>query len=160
MPRLTDEQMNALKKMASCDVPVSKAVAALLARVDELEAACRWESNRQRDALKWCDDKFGSTLVDRFGTFGSDAIEHLAESFVEREIEIERLRRRVGELEGAITRTLTENRHLADGDDCTLIELKRVRAGTFLQRLEAAHKQGGVDLTGGLTIEEAIDEVR
>lgn len=34
------------------------------------------------------------------------------------------------------------------------------RAGSFLERLESAHKQGGVNLTGGLSIEEAIDEVR
>ncbi len=34
------------------------------------------------------------------------------------------------------------------------------RAGSFLERLEAAHKQGGVNLTGGLSIEAAIDEVR
>lgn len=32
--------------------------------------------------------------------------------------------------------------------------------GSFLQRLEAAHKQGGINLTGGLSVEEAIDEVR
>lgn len=28
-------------------------------------------------------------------------------------------------LYGAIEKTLAENRHLADGDDCTLIDLKR-----------------------------------
>ena len=36
----------------------------------------------------------------------------------------------------------------------------KAKEGSFLDRLEAAHKRGGVNLTGGLTIEEAIDEVR
>ena len=31
---------------------------------------------------------------------------------------------RVNQLESAITKTLNENAHLADGDDCTLIDLK------------------------------------
>lgn len=35
-------------------------------------------------------------------------------------------RRRIAELETAIRETLTRNAHLADGDDCTLKELKRV----------------------------------
>lgn len=34
------------------------------------------------------------------------------------------------------------------------------RANSFLERLESAHKRGGVNLTGGLSIEAAIDEVR
>jgi len=34
-------------------------------------------------------------------------------------------RKRVLELEDAIRKTLDENRHLADGDDCTLRELKK-----------------------------------
>ena len=33
---------------------------------------------------------------------------------------------RITELEAAITKTLNENGHLADGDNCTLIELKRI----------------------------------
>jgi len=32
---------------------------------------------------------------------------------------------RIIELETAIVKTLNENRHLADGEDCTLIDLKR-----------------------------------
>lgn len=37
---------------------------------------------------------------------------------------VERLQARVTELETAITKTLNENGHLADGDVCTLIDLK------------------------------------
>ena len=33
---------------------------------------------------------------------------------------------RVKELEAAISKTLADNGHLADGDNCTLIELKKV----------------------------------
>ena len=33
---------------------------------------------------------------------------------------------RIEALEAAITKTLNENGHLADGENCTLIELKRV----------------------------------
>lgn len=33
---------------------------------------------------------------------------------------------RIQQLEDAIRKTLDENRHLADGDDCTLRELKKV----------------------------------
>lgn len=33
---------------------------------------------------------------------------------------------RIVELEAAITKTLNENGHLADGDNCTLADLKRV----------------------------------
>jgi len=36
----------------------------------------------------------------------------------------------------------------------------KARAGSFLDRLHAAHREGGIDLTGGLSVEEAIDEVR
>ena len=32
---------------------------------------------------------------------------------------------RIAELEAAIVKTLNENGHLADGDNCTLIDLKR-----------------------------------
>ena len=35
-----------------------------------------------------------------------------------------------------------------------------VREGSFLDRLRAAHEKGPIDFTGGLTTEEAIDEVR
>jgi len=40
--------------------------------------------------------------------------------------------------------------------------LRRIPAptGSFLDRLDAAHQRDGVDLTGGLTAEEALDEVR
>lgn len=34
--------------------------------------------------------------------------------------------KRIAELESAITKTLNENGHLADGDNCTLVDLKRV----------------------------------
>jgi hypothetical protein len=34
--------------------------------------------------------------------------------------------KRIAELESAITKTLNENGHLADGDNCTLADLKRV----------------------------------
>lgn len=33
-------------------------------------------------------------------------------------------------------------------------------AGSFLGRLDAAHRRGAVNLTGNLTTEQAIDEVR
>jgi hypothetical protein len=36
----------------------------------------------------------------------------------------------------------------------------QTRAGSFLDRLRAAHERGGITFTGGLTVEEAIDEVR
>ena len=38
---------------------------------------------------------------------------------------VERLQSRIAELEAAILKTLNENGHLADGDVCTLIDLKR-----------------------------------
>lgn len=38
---------------------------------------------------------------------------------------VERLQSRIAELESAIVKTLNENGHLADGEDCTLIDLKR-----------------------------------
>jgi hypothetical protein len=40
--------------------------------------------------------------------------------------------------------------------------LRRIpsRSGSFLQRLESAHRRGGIDLTGGLAVDEALDEVR
>jgi hypothetical protein len=38
---------------------------------------------------------------------------------------IDRLNKRVQQLEAAIRKTLDENRHLADGEDCTLRELKK-----------------------------------
>ena len=41
------------------------------------------------------------------------------------ESEVECLKKRVEELESAIRKTIEENLHLADGDDCTLIALKR-----------------------------------
>lgn len=34
--------------------------------------------------------------------------------------------KRIAELETAINKTLDDNGHLADGDNCTLIDLKRV----------------------------------
>jgi hypothetical protein len=38
---------------------------------------------------------------------------------------IDRKAARIKELEAAIIKTLNENGHLADGEDCTLIDLKR-----------------------------------
>jgi len=38
---------------------------------------------------------------------------------------MDRLNKRVERLENAIRKTLDENRHLADGDNCTLIDLKK-----------------------------------
>ena len=40
------------------------------------------------------------------------------------------IQRRIRTLEDAIRKTLDENGHLADGDNCTLIELKRVMRDT------------------------------
>ncbi len=39
--------------------------------------------------------------------------------------ELEEARARIAHLETAIRSTLEANRHLADGDNCTLIELKK-----------------------------------
>lgn len=39
--------------------------------------------------------------------------------------ECERMENRIAALETAITKTLNENGHLADGDNCSLIDLKR-----------------------------------
>ena len=36
----------------------------------------------------------------------------------------------------------------------------KTREGSFLDRLRAAHEQHPISFTGGLTIDEAIDEVR
>jgi hypothetical protein len=42
--------------------------------------------------------------------------------------EIESLREKLKDAVGAIEKTLDENGHLADGDNCTLIDLKRALA--------------------------------
>ena len=39
--------------------------------------------------------------------------------------EVQKLENRVDELEAVITETLNDNLHLADGDVCTLLKLKR-----------------------------------
>ncbi len=39
--------------------------------------------------------------------------------------ELEEAKERIAHLETAIRSTLAANRHLADGDNCTLIELKK-----------------------------------
>ena len=44
--------------------------------------------------------------------------------------EIERLNAQVATLKSAIKQTLDENGHLADGNNCTLIRLKRAMKGT------------------------------
>lgn len=48
--------------------------------------------------------------------------------------EIEHLHRRINELELAITKTIEENLHLADGDSCTLIDLKRIISVVRVQK--------------------------
>jgi len=50
--------------------------------------------------------------------------------------------------------------HLPQSMRVATLRVIRARVGSFLERLEAVHKRGGVDLRGGLSIEEAIDEVR
>lgn len=40
--------------------------------------------------------------------------------------DVRQYQERIQQLEDAIRKTLDENRHLADGDDCTLRELKKV----------------------------------
>ena len=53
-------------------------------------------------------------------------IKNMAEIHSRRAIEdIAKERKRATELEDAIRKTLDENRHLADGEDCTLRELKK-----------------------------------
>lgn len=52
----------------------------------------------------------------------SEQIHLMAEIHSRRSLEE---RQRVLELEAAIRKTLDENRHLADGEDCTLQELKK-----------------------------------
>ena len=39
--------------------------------------------------------------------------------------ELNRLNDHIKRIENAIRKTLNKNRHLADGDDCTLIDLKK-----------------------------------
>ena len=39
--------------------------------------------------------------------------------------ELNRLNDHIKRIENAIRKTLDKNRHLADGDDCTLIDLKK-----------------------------------
>jgi predicted nucleic acid-binding Zn-ribbon protein len=39
--------------------------------------------------------------------------------------ELQEAKERIKHLENAIRKTLDENRHLADGENCTLIELKK-----------------------------------
>ena len=39
--------------------------------------------------------------------------------------ELEEAKERIKHLESAIRKTLDDNRHLADGDNCTLIDLKK-----------------------------------
>ena len=42
--------------------------------------------------------------------------------------ELEESKERIKHLESAIRKTLDDNRHLADGDNCTLIDLKKALA--------------------------------
>ncbi len=42
--------------------------------------------------------------------------------------ELEEAKERIKHLESAIRKTLDDNRHLADGDNCTLIDLKKALA--------------------------------
>ena len=39
--------------------------------------------------------------------------------------ELEEAKERIKHLESAIRKTIDDNRHLADGDNCTLIDLKK-----------------------------------
>lgn len=40
--------------------------------------------------------------------------------------ENQKLKTRIKHLESAIVKTLNDNRHLADGNDCTLIDIKNI----------------------------------
>jgi len=51
--------------------------------------------------------------------------------------------RRTLAYEAAIRSTLKEQAHLADGDNCTLIELKRA-----LREIDGLHAQADVDISG------------
>jgi hypothetical protein len=42
--------------------------------------------------------------------------------------ELEEAKERIKHLESAIRKTIDDNRHLADGDNCTLIDLKKALA--------------------------------
>ena len=42
--------------------------------------------------------------------------------------ELEEAKSRIAHLESAIRKTIDDNRHLADGDNCTLIDLKKALA--------------------------------
>ena len=42
--------------------------------------------------------------------------------------ELEEAKERIAHLETAIRKTIDDNRHLADGDNCTLIDLKKALA--------------------------------
>ena len=42
--------------------------------------------------------------------------------------ELEEAKARIAHLEAALRKTIDDNRHLADGDNCTLIDLKKALA--------------------------------
>lgn len=50
--------------------------------------------------------------------------------------------------------------YMAELDQAHAVIAAKPPAGTFLDRLSAAHAKGPISFTGGLTAEEAIDEVR
>lgn len=88
---------------------VGEAIDATIAEVARLRA----EVERLQHRLRWQDDRDG-----RIGTHSPDCYTYGPRHYECALREIERLRE-------AITQTLDENRHLADGRICTLIALKR-----------------------------------
>jgi len=89
----------------------------------------------EKPAMEKCDERPGAITQERSMALPSPITDRAWELFNEkrcglhyvaqkmREIEIER-----GTLLGAITKTLEENAHLADGENCTLIDIKRAAA--------------------------------
>jgi len=85
----------------------------LLGGTDDLSQSLIDDIERLRQKLRYQDDRDG-----RIGTHSPDCYTYGPGHYECALREIERLR-------AAITQTLNENGHLADGDNCTLIALKR-----------------------------------
>lgn len=93
------------------------AMPALLATLDEKER----ELAREKVLRESWTNVFGPSVIE-----ASERLRIAEQMTVALRAELQQANERVRELEAAITKTVTENGHLADGDDCTLTDLKRV----------------------------------